>query len=348
MIGANYAGTKTAPPNGLLVEGNVGIALLAGELPQNNFDVEGKAVIGAGYAGSAQAPTNGLLVEGNVGIGIQNPGSKLDVMTTNTAANNILKVQGPTPGADPYLVVQHTNTPLVSPYQVGIGFSDPVNQLDVKGNVYIGGTPIAIPIPPVPFTGGLVVEGTVGIGSNPSILLPTNFLSIADLTGAGAFIDSFHIKIGVGPGSDYFKVKNTGRVGIGTANPQTRVHVTENGATDPLRIDVGAYPAMTVKNDGKVGLGIAAPAERLDLGGGNIKMGYEIVTAFGLKSVNALCPAGKRVIGGGFSAAIPPPTPYAVAVVHDSFPILDDTWHCGLMGPPTLPITCYAICANIR
>jgi len=86
VIGVAYAGTNTAPTNGLLVQGNVGIGALS---PKNKLDIEGGMVIGVVYAGTNTAPTNGLLVQGNVGIGITNPSQKLDVSGTVKATSFI-------------------------------------------------------------------------------------------------------------------------------------------------------------------------------------------------------------------------------------------------------------------
>lgn len=63
VIGTSYAGATTAPGNGLLVQGNVGIGTAT---VTNKLDVNGAASIG--YVNTA-APSNGLLVSGQVGIG---------------------------------------------------------------------------------------------------------------------------------------------------------------------------------------------------------------------------------------------------------------------------------------
>jgi hypothetical protein len=85
VIGTDYAGSKTAPANGLLVQGNVGIGTTG---PMNKLDVEGAAVIGTDYAGSKTAPINGLLVQGNVGIGVQNPAEKVHIENGNLYIKN--------------------------------------------------------------------------------------------------------------------------------------------------------------------------------------------------------------------------------------------------------------------
>jgi hypothetical protein len=80
-VGASYAGIRTAPTDGLLIQGSVGIGTTA---CVNKFDVNGSMAIGASYAGTRTAPTDGLLVQGNVGIGTTSPSVPLVVLgTTN-------------------------------------------------------------------------------------------------------------------------------------------------------------------------------------------------------------------------------------------------------------------------
>lgn len=69
---------------------------------------------------------------------------------------------------------------------------------------------------------------------------------------------------------------------------------------------------------GNVGIGSTAPAARLDLGGGNISMGYEQVQnqcAAGSIRCEAACPTGKQPLSGG--CLIPsgdPVAPYRIRV----------------------------------
>jgi hypothetical protein len=98
-----------------------------------------------------------------------------------------------------------------------------------------------------------------------------------------------------------------------------------------------------------VGIGTKDPAERLDLGGGNIKMGYEIITnqckGASINTCNAVCSAGKQVLGGGCVTNV-----WSSTTIASSYPINTTTWQCQILGSVTDPnyLNAYAICANIK
>jgi hypothetical protein len=147
VIGASYAGTNTAPTNGLLVQGNVGIGTTA---PANKLDVAAGTVIGASYAGTNTAPTNGLLVQGNVGIGITAPANLLDVAGGSAIGSGYAGTTSPTNG-------------LIVKGNTGIGTKTPVNKLDVAGGLAIGSSYAGTNTVP---TNGLLVQGKTGIGTS--------------------------------------------------------------------------------------------------------------------------------------------------------------------------------------
>ncbi|GGO82496.1 hypothetical protein [Wenjunlia tyrosinilytica] len=79
--------------------------------------------------------------------------------------------------------------------------------------------------------------------------------------------------------------------------------------------------------------------------------GYEIVTqegtvpANGTTTVTANCPAGKRVLGGGYSF---PLTPVNATVVTDAPDADGDSWRVTVVNTtPALAINVYAICATV-
>lgn len=76
VIGTNYSGARSAPTDGLLVEGTMGLGTIS---PQNKLDVEGSVAIGATYSGTSAAPTNGLIVEGAMSVGKTANTAKVDI-----------------------------------------------------------------------------------------------------------------------------------------------------------------------------------------------------------------------------------------------------------------------------
>lgn len=190
-IGSAYAGIETPPTNGLIVEGSIGVGVIA---PINKVDVEGSVAIGSAYSGTETAPTDGLIVEGQFGLGVVVPINKMDVegavaigsaySGTETAPAEGLIVEG----------------------AVGIGQPTPLNKVDIEGNVVIGAAYSGTNTAP---TNGLLVEGTTGIGTTTpqskldvegnvtigagysgSTAAPANGLLIQGKTGIGDSFDS--------------------------------------------------------------------------------------------------------------------------------------------------------------
>jgi microcystin-dependent protein len=89
-IGDGYKGFS-APSNGLIVEGNVGIGTIS---IGSKLAVRGNVAIGNTYA-IAVAPSNGIAVEGSVGIGTSSPARKLHVVDDPVApVGGVLRLQG--------------------------------------------------------------------------------------------------------------------------------------------------------------------------------------------------------------------------------------------------------------
>jgi hypothetical protein len=92
---------------------------------------------------------------------------------------------------------------------------------------------------------------------------------------------------------------------------------------------------------GNVGIGTASPTEKLDIGGGNIKMGYEVQTATGNLTIGVSCSAGKQVLGGGCNC-----TNGGGDYLRSSVPNGTTGWSCVCnSGSGNVA---YAICANIK
>ncbi|MBU0731877.1 tail fiber domain-containing protein [Patescibacteria group bacterium] len=66
VVGSGYFGSDTAPADGMIVEGNVGMGTSG---PVNKLDVGGGVAIGTGYSGTRIAPTDGMIIEGKTSIG---------------------------------------------------------------------------------------------------------------------------------------------------------------------------------------------------------------------------------------------------------------------------------------
>ena len=311
-IGAGFAGFA-GPANGLMVQGNVGI----GVIPVNKLNVAGGTAIGNAFAGVV-APIDGLLVQGHVGLGTANPLGRLHVQGGDDVIDIVVILPGTNTGAP--------GTPEI---RVGIGKPAPFGILHVFGNNDV--------VDRVIFERGddTLAPGTpdiqVGIGT-------TNPLGRLDVVGKDDSVEKMLFE----PGSDTAAAGTPEvRVGIGTINPLGSLHTRGNdNATDKIIFQKGNGAAADVK----VGIGTTNPTERLDIGGGNISMGYEIVSVQGTSQANATCPAGpnppqtqKRVIGGGCFA-------FSIGW---SFPYSDTTWACS-DSSGFGSVQAYAICANIR
>lgn len=114
-IGAGYA-VVAAPPNGLAVQGAVGVG---GASPGGMLSVAGGVGVGAGYFASAP-PANGMIVQGSVGVGGVNPGGMLGVAGGAAVGAGYFGNAPPVNG----LIVQGN---------VGIGAPNPTQRLVVAG-----------------------------------------------------------------------------------------------------------------------------------------------------------------------------------------------------------------------
>ena len=295
---ASYANT-TAPANGLIVSGNVGIGTTN---PQGAFVVaNGNVGIGTWTAAGGNLIVNG---GGNVGIGSAWPGQRVDV--NGTVRMTGLTMSGTSPISGYVLTASDSagdttwsspgsvsgwafvgnnlyNTNLgnvgintVNGANVGIGTSTPQGGFVVtNGNVGIGTwAPVGLLQINSPTASPFVVTsgGNVGIGTTTpqsGVAIANGNVGIGTWTAANAL--SIVGGVGIGPAS-YANATApanglivSGNVGIGTTNPQG-AFVVANG-----NVGIGTWTAaggnLIVNGGGNVGIGSAWPGQRVDVNG---------------------------------------------------------------------------------
>ena len=151
-----------------------------------------------------------ILNNGNVGIGYINPTRKLQVNGTGYFRGKVT-IDG----------------------NVGIGTTNPTRKLDVNGAGY--------------FNGGITMDrGTLYINNN------TNEGTSHLLTAAKKLYiqNSEGITLGkIGAVSGYVNILKNGNVGIGTANPTTKLDVNGIVHAKRVRLDIGTFPDYVFADD---------------------------------------------------------------------------------------------------
>lgn len=122
----------------------------------------------------------------------------------------------------------------------------------------------------------------------------------------------------------------------GSGNSDGQLHIETFSGGSPVT-------RMKIDENGNVGLGVN-PTERLDVGSGNVKMGWERASnsscAFN-SDCTITCSGTRRLLGGGCSWTTGP------GQIVYSYPSADDVWTCKVSGSGGT-VTAWAICANIR
>jgi hypothetical protein len=244
VIGASYSGTETAPSNGLLVQGNVGIG-----------DTSPAALLTVGSGDLFQVASNGNLTSSNAGT-----------WTFSNDTNIALSggVNGISFDTD-VLSIDATNN------RVGIGTTAPVSQLDIGGgNVtrdlmaftvsgfpsspYIAAFKYDTAITNAPLVLNMSNDGTAS-GFLRAFSVINGNMGIGDTTPASLFT--------VGSG-DLFQVASNGNLtssNAGTWTFSNDTNIALSGGVNGISFDTDVL-SIDATND-RVGIGITAPSSKL-------------------------------------------------------------------------------------
>jgi hypothetical protein len=259
---------------------------------------DGPGYIGMQSADDLSIQTNNtskiyITSSGNVGIGTTSPAYKLQVAgafyQNGTSFTNYFDGDTKFGGSNSYSTIVKANG------NVGIGTTSPEYTLDVAGVIRVGsGGSIQPLLSRDTSTGGLVVSS---VGNSGDFIFK----------GSG--------------GSEKFRIRDTGNVGIGTTSPNQGLHVVDAGgivaefessnnsvstlqltnssgdsayfgvASTSLTLGVGAFDSndLRITSGGNVGIGTTSPGAKLDVAG-------QIITSDSVRfTANVSTPTGNSV-----------------------------------------------------
>lgn len=284
VIGTSYSGSITAPSNGLLVEGFMGVGVSSATQP----------LMLAGSGGSAVGIT-----QSSVG------GSATMELTTSDGSNDQatrLLLRGAADDTDVEFYTGASGSEAVTLFiegtnsNVGIGTSTPANRLDVEGGMAIGSTYSGTSTAP---TNGLLVEGQTRIGTN-SFSLPAMFEVENNSFSWASIIDQNYSGSSANFGQ-YIDVANTGTAA------KFGQYIDMDATSGSTNSVYGSYAYMNATSGSSIGYfvevntagsnvdyGFYAIGEEQNYFSGNLSLGS-------LSSTNKLDVEGGAAIGASFS-----------------------------------------------
>ncbi len=282
------SGTLTIDGNtatALTTVGNVGVGT---ELPASKIHMSSGTLTIDGNTATA------LTTVGNVGVGTALPASKIHM------SSGTLTIDG------------NTATALTTVGNVGVGTTLPASKLHISSGTIIvdGNTATSLMTTGAAFiapkdgatataTTALTIEhntsGVVGDGFAVDMTFALQSPSGAQLNPSGRIysrwtsaaalqsVMDFQTRDG-GSMIDAMRINHLGNVGVGTALPASRLHMSSGTIT----VDGNAATAMTTIGNVGVGTGGSTPADRLEVAGGNVRLTAVAGSAGSVKLFSAL------------------------------------------------------------
>lgn len=251
-IGSAYAGTQTAPADGLLVQGQVGVGKtpepgtalsVQGLLKSDTSTVVGNAAVGGNLVIAGDLEVQGQTIQvdheihhGNVQLGDQDT----DRLTINSVISS-----GHTSGSLEVNDAMHLSEGLWVEGQTGLGVQNPANKLDVSGATVIGETYAGTQTAP---PSGLLVEGKVGIGKMPDV---TATLAVQGKIQA----DQVDLSGDVSIGGNLAVLGNTILGDNDADGLAVRGHIRSGNSSGSLEVNDALHVAESVQADGNLEVG---------------------------------------------------------------------------------------------
>ena len=232
VIGASYSGSVTAPSNGLLVEGFLGLGV------NSSSQLITMAGSGGSPIGITQNSVGGTAtLELTTQDGSSNQATRF-LLRGNADDTDIEFYTGASGSETVSMFIEGSNS------NVGIGNSTPQNRLDVEGSVAIGSSYSGSSSAP---TNGLIVEGRTGIGTN-------SIANMLDVEGSVA-IGSSYSGSTAAPSNGLIVQGNTG---IGTNSPVNLLDVEGGVAIGSSYSGSSTAPTNGLIVEGQTGIGTSS------------------------------------------------------------------------------------------